>query len=81
MQVTCTSLRLTNAICLLSSEELYHRKGWVMNMENIKANPFNRKKLTEDILKEWQNLLKEVNWESEIRIASIKFSRIPCNIL
>jgi hypothetical protein len=26
-------------------------------MENMKANPFNRKKLTEDVLKEWQNLL------------------------
>ena len=26
-------------------------------MENLNANPFNRKKLTEDVLKEWQNLL------------------------
>ena len=26
-------------------------------MENMNANPFNRKKLTEDVLKEWQNLL------------------------
>jgi len=26
-------------------------------MENMKANPFNRKKLTEDVLKEWQSLL------------------------
>ena len=29
-------------------------------MENMKANPFNRKKLTEDVLKEWQNLLNGV---------------------
>jgi hypothetical protein len=29
-------------------------------MENMKANPFNRKMLTEDVLKEWQNLLNEV---------------------
>ena len=29
-------------------------------MENMKANPFNRKKLTEDVLKEWQNLLDGV---------------------
>jgi len=28
-------------------------------MENMDANPFNRKKLTEDVLKEWQNLLNE----------------------
>lgn len=28
--------------------------------ENIKANPFNRKRLTEDVLKEWQNLLDGV---------------------
>jgi len=26
-------------------------------MEKMKANPFNREKLTEDVLKEWQNLL------------------------
>ena len=29
-------------------------------MENMKANPFNRKKLTEDVLNEWQNLLDGV---------------------
>ncbi len=29
-------------------------------MENMKANPFNRMKLTEDVLKEWQNLLDGV---------------------
>ena len=28
-------------------------------MENMDANPFNRKTLTEDVLKEWQNLLNE----------------------
>jgi hypothetical protein len=28
-------------------------------MENINANPFNRERLTEDVLKEWQNLLNE----------------------
>lgn len=28
-------------------------------METIVANPFNRKTLTEDVLKEWQNLLNE----------------------
>ena len=28
-------------------------------MENMDANPYNREKLTEDILKEWQNLLDE----------------------
>ncbi|MDY6988524.1 MAG: hypothetical protein SWQ30_10750 [Thermodesulfobacteriota bacterium] len=28
-------------------------------MENMDANPFNREKLTEDVLKEWQNLLNE----------------------
>ena len=28
-------------------------------MEKIEANPFNREKLTEDVLNEWQNLLNE----------------------
>ena len=28
-------------------------------MENMDANPYNREKLTEDVLKEWQNLLDE----------------------
>ncbi|WP_300463831.1 GAF domain-containing protein [Desulfobacula sp.] len=28
-------------------------------MENMDTNPFNRKTLTEDVLKEWQNLLNE----------------------
>jgi hypothetical protein len=28
--------------------------------ENMKANPFNRKRLSEDVLKEWQNLLDAV---------------------
>lgn len=28
-------------------------------MENIDANPYSREKLTEDVLKEWQNLLDE----------------------
>ncbi|MBU1701369.1 MAG: hypothetical protein KJ831_14615, partial [Candidatus Eisenbacteria bacterium] len=28
-------------------------------MENMDANPFNRKTLTEDLLREWQNLLNE----------------------
>jgi c-di-GMP phosphodiesterase len=28
-------------------------------MENMDANPYNREKLTEDVLKEWQNLLNE----------------------
>ena len=28
-------------------------------MENMDANPFNRKTLTEDVLQEWQNLLNE----------------------
>jgi len=28
-------------------------------MENMDANPFNRETLTEDVLKEWQNLLNE----------------------
>ena len=28
-------------------------------MKNMDANPFNRKNLTEDVLKEWQNLLNE----------------------
>ena len=28
-------------------------------MENMDPNPFNRKNLTEDVLKEWQNLLNE----------------------
>ena len=28
-------------------------------MENVDANPFNREKLTEDVLEEWQNLLNE----------------------
>ena len=28
-------------------------------MENIDVNPFNRKTLTEDVMKEWQNLLNE----------------------
>ena len=29
----------------------------VIHMETMKANPFNRKKLTEDVIKEWQRLL------------------------
>jgi GAF domain-containing protein len=29
-------------------------------MENFDANPFNRKTLTEDVLKEWQNMLNEM---------------------
>jgi hypothetical protein len=32
-------------------------KPEVSNMENMNANPYTREKLTEDILKEWQNLL------------------------
>jgi transcriptional regulator with GAF, ATPase, and Fis domain len=30
-----------------------------VNMENMNANPFNRKTLTEDVLHEWQNLLND----------------------
>lgn len=28
-------------------------------MENVDANPFDREKLAEDVLNEWQNLLDE----------------------
>jgi transcriptional regulator with GAF, ATPase, and Fis domain len=30
-----------------------------VTLENINANPYNREKLTEDVLKEWQNMLNE----------------------
>src|SRR5512133_3854402 len=30
-----------------------------MTMENMGINPYSREKLTEDVLKEWQNLLDE----------------------
>lgn len=30
-----------------------------LNMENMDINPFNRESLTEEVLKEWQNMLNE----------------------
>ncbi|MFO7752166.1 MAG: hypothetical protein R6V41_03485, partial [Desulfobacteraceae bacterium] len=30
-------------------------------MKNMDANPYNRKKLTEDVLKEWQSLLDDLS--------------------